>query len=56
MLYDNNPDVTVIAGETGGSSKDQKVTAMVQKFNQDEGKSPQIGRYTLTYYNTSRIA
>ncbi|TDH14521.1 hypothetical protein EPR50_G00043390 [Perca flavescens] len=29
------------SGETGGSSKDQKVTAVVQRCNQDEGKSPQ---------------
>ncbi|XP_034724258.1 tubulin monoglycylase TTLL3-like isoform X2 [Etheostoma cragini] len=29
------------SGEAGGSSKDQKVTAVVQQCNQDEGKSPQ---------------
>ncbi|KAK9529430.1 hypothetical protein VZT92_013521 [Zoarces viviparus] len=32
------------SGETGGSSEDQKVTAVVQQCNQDEGKSPQTSK------------
>lgn len=45
MLYFHNPDVT--AGETEGLSKDQKVTAFIQKYTQDEGKGLQASRFPL---------